>query len=61
MNPIRTFGSAEFGITASIYTSATHGYTVALRDEEAGETAPYVRGFRDYSKAEEYARSLVRS
>lgn len=60
MNAVRTYGNAEHGVTASIFLSATHGYTVALRDEEAGETAPYVRGFRDYAKADEYARSLVK-
>lgn len=61
MNPIRTFSNAEFGITASVYVSATHGYAVSLRDEEAGETAPYVQTFRDYTKAEEYAKRIARS
>lgn len=57
--PVRVFGNAETGMTANVFRSGD-GFSVSLRDEEAGETATYVRFFTVYAEAETYAASLVR-
>lgn len=56
---IRFFTNAEYGVTSLIYKSPVHGYTVALRDDNAWKTAPYLRPFREYADAEDYAKELV--
>ena len=58
MNPVYTKSNTTYGITANVYVSS-HGYSVSLKDDDAGETAPFVKTFPKLEDAKNYADKLT--